>query len=222
VATNFIAPAREIAAAFAAESDVRVLLSFGSTGQLYAQIAQGAPFDVYLAADAERPARALADGLAVAGNGFTYAYGRLALFSEIYDVAEGPAALRRDDFLRIAIANPRTAPYGAAAVDVLARLDLYDALKAKIVQGTSIAQTFQFVASGNAELGFIAYSQLTGRAEGSRWLVPETMHEPLAQDAVLLTHARDPAAGKAFLAFLRSDPARAIIQRYGYDLPRRP
>jgi len=218
VAANFIAPAGEIASAFAAESGIRVLLSFGSTGQLYAQIAQGAPYDVYLAADAERPARALADGLAVAGSGFTYAYGRLALFSEIYDVAEGPAALRRDDFLRIAIANPRTAPYGAAAVDVLARLDLYDALKAKIVQGTSIAQTFQFVASGNAELGFVALSQLTGRSDGSRWIVPDALHRPLAQDAVLLTGAQDPAAAADFLAFLRNDPARAIVRRYGYDL----
>ncbi|WP_083593226.1 molybdate ABC transporter substrate-binding protein [Aurantimonas sp. 22II-16-19i] len=216
VAANFTDPAREIAAAFADKTGDIAELSFGSTGSLYAQIGQGAPYEVLLAADDERPARAIEEGIAVEGSQFTYAIGTLVLYSADAGRATGPETLRDPEIGRIAIANPKTAPYGAAAVETMRKLGVYDALKGKIVEGSSIAQAFQFVSTGNAELGFVALSQITGNESGSRWVVPAEDHIPIRQDAVLLEAGSDNETAKAFLDFLKSPEAAAIIERYGY------
>ncbi|MFC3229360.1 molybdate ABC transporter substrate-binding protein [Marinibaculum pumilum] len=221
VAANFTAAAQEIAAAFAAAGGGRVRLSFGSTGQLYGQIVQGAPFDVFLAADAERPARALAEGLAVPGSGFTYAVGRLALWSRDPGLVRGPETLAAAGVGPLAIANPETAPYGVAAVAVLRALGRFDALAPQLVRGSNIAQAYQFVASGNAALGFVALSQIAGQDAGSRWLVPADLHPAIRQDAVLLQRGRDNPTAAAFLAFLKGPEASSIIARYGYDSDQR-
>lgn len=216
VAANFTAAAREIGARFERASGHRVVFSFASTGQLYTHISQGAPFEVFLAADRARPRRAVQQGLAVAGSRFTYAVGHLVLYSEDPARVRGPGTLRATDFTRLAIANPVTAPYGAAAVATLKTLDLYKALTPKLVYGNSIAQTYQFVATGNAELGLVALSQVAGHTRGSRWRVPQALHPPIAQDAVLLQRGAGEPAARAFLAFLRSPAANAIKRRYGY------
>ena len=216
VAANFTESAREIAAAFERETGHRVLLSFGSTGQLYAQIAQGAPFEVFLAADEERPARAEAEGLAVEGSRLTYARGRLVLFSMEEGRVRGPEALEDPEVRRIALANPRTAPYGRAALETMRALDLEAALAGRQVIGTNVSQAQQFVRTGNAEIGFLALSQVLGRREGSRWLVPEELHAPIRQQAALLDPGRENPAARRFLAFLQSDAARAILRRRGY------
>jgi len=215
VAANFTAPAKEIAEAFAAATGHKATLSFGSSGQFYTQIAHGAPYEVFLSADAERPARAERAGLAVPGSRFTYAVGTLVLYSRTPGLA-GPDALKAGRFRKLAIADPRAAPYGEAAVETLRSLGLYDAVKPKLVTGASITQAYQFVATGAAELGFVALSQLVAEKGGSRWVVPETRHAPIAQQAVLLNNGRDSAAAKAFLIFLRGPEAAAIIRRYGY------
>lgn len=217
VATNFSDAAREIGALFEAESGYRPLFSFGATGQLYTQIAQGAPFEVFLAADQARPEKAITAELAVADSRFTYARGRLALFSRDEGRITDEATLRDGSFAKLAIANPLTAPYGAAAVEALRALGLQDTLKPKLVQGNNASQAFQFVATGNAEVGFVALSQLAVHQGGSHWVVPSALHNPIAQDAVLLTAGKDSAAARAFLAFLKSDAARAVLARYGYE-----
>jgi len=219
VAANFTEPAQAIAKAFHAQTGHKVLLSAGSTGQLYAQITQEAPFEVFLAADRQGPANAVAKGLAVADSRFTYAIGRLVLFSTRPDLVTGEATLRAADFAKIALANPLTAPYGAAAVETLRALGVHDRLQARFVEGANIAQTWQFVATGNAELGFVALSQVVHRTDGSRWLVPETLHAPIAQDAVLLRRGEHSAAARGFLAFLKGAEAVAIIRDYGYRAP---
>lgn len=219
VAANFTEPAREIARAFEAETGHKLVLSFGATGQFYAQIVQGAPFDVMLAADTATPARAVAEGHAVAGTAFTYAIGRLVLYSKTGGLALSEQSLKEAKFTKIAIANPATAPYGAAAVQVLKALGLSDTLQSKIVQGSNIGQAFQFVETGNAEVGFVAGSQVAFVAGGSRWLVPAQLHSPIAQDAVLLKHGAGNDAAKALLAFLRSAPGTQIIAKYGYAAP---
>ena len=216
-AANFSDAAREIGALFEADSGYRPLFSFGATGQLYTQIAQGAPFDVFLAADQARPERAVAEGLAEADSRFTYAQGRLALFSREDGGVSGAGTLRQGDFTKLAIANPLTAPYGAAAVEALQALGLRKALEPKLVQGNNASQAFQFVATGNAEVGFVALSQLAAHEGGSYWVVPAQLHSPIAQDAVLLTGSRNNEAAQAFLAFLKSDAARAVLARYGYE-----
>ena len=216
VAANFTAPAQEIGKAFSAASGHDVRFSFGSTGQLYAQISQGAPFDVFLAADQARPARAEDEGFAVTGTRFTYATGAIALFSMDASLVKGEATLRQGDFTRLAIANPEIAPYGAAAVSTMQALGVFEALRERIVRGNNIAQVYQFVTTGNAELGFIALSQLAGGAGGSHWVVPPNLYPPIAQDAVLLAAAADVAAARAFLEFLRGEEANAIKDRYGY------
>jgi molybdate transport system substrate-binding protein len=221
VAANFAGPAKEIAAQFERETGHRLLLSTGSTGKFYAQIANGAPFDVLLSADTETPRRLEREGLAVADTSFPYALGKLVLWSPRAGVVDKDGeVLRKGAFARIAIANPKLAPYGAAARQAMQRLGVWDSLQGKLVQGENIAQTLQFVASGNAELGFVALSQLAeGVPAGSSWLVPASLHEPLRQDAVLLAHgARNPAA-RAFLDFLRGTLARETIRKYGYELP---
>lgn len=225
MAANFAPAAREIAAAFEAETGHRVLPGFGATGQLYAQIVQGAPFEVFLAADSERPALAEAAGLAVPGTRFTYAVGRLALVSREPDRIRGPESLRTPEITRLALANPATAPYGRAAVETLRALGLDPgSAPFRLVQGTNVAQAFSFVHTGNADAGFVALSQTMSRtrprsegsSRGSRWVVPETLHAPIRQQAVLLQRGRDSAAAAAFLRFLQSAPVQEMLARRGY------
>jgi molybdate transport system substrate-binding protein len=222
VATNFAATCRAIGDAFTAESKLAVLISEGSTGKLTAQIANGAPFEVFLSADAERPARLEAERHAVPATRFVYALGRLSLWSARAEFVTGEATLGRDDFRHLAIANPALAPYGAAARDVLQRLQLWDRLAPKLVRGEDVGQAYHFVATGNAELGFVALAQIAGHHEGSRWVVPAELYAPIEQQAVLLPPGRDDAAARAFLAFLQSEPARALIEAAGYGVPSAP
>lgn len=217
VAANFTEPAKELAAAFQARTGDKVVLSFGSSGQFYSQIAHGAPYEVFLSADQDRPAQAERDGFAVAGSRFTYAVGRLVLFSKTAGLVDGHGAvLKSDRFQKLAIADPATAPYGQAAVETLRSRGLYDALKGRLVTGSSITQAYQFVETGAAELGFVALSQVINETGGSRWNVPEADHRPIVQQAVLLKTGESDPAAKAFLAFLESPEARKIIQSYGY------
>jgi len=218
VAANFTAPAKDIAAAFKDKTGDEAVLSFGASGQFYAQIQQGAPYQVFLSADADRPKAAVEAGLAVGDSRFTYAIGKLVLWSRNLDVSKGDEALKANAFAKLAIANPKSAPYGAAAVEAMTKLGAYDAILPKIVQGASIGQAFEFVDTGNADLGFVALSQLANVTVGSRWLVPQTLYAPIRQDAVLLKAAADDEPSKAFLAFLRGPQARAIIEKYGYSL----
>lgn len=222
VAANFIAPMQKIAAAFEKDSGNKVVLVSGATGKFYAQIKNGAPFEVFLAADAATPARLEEEGYAVPDSHFTYAVGKLALWSAQSGCVDGAGdVLKRGAFTHLAIANPKLAPYGAAAVETLKALQLYDAVQAKFVQGENIAQAQQFVASGNAELGFVALSQISedGRiTSGSAWLVPAHLHAPLRQDAVLLARGKGKPAAAAFLNYLKSDKARALIKSAGYDI----
>ena len=217
VAANFTDPAKEIAAAFHKATGDTATLSFGASGQFYTQITQGAPFEIFLSADAERPEKAEADGLAVPGSRFTYATGKLVLFSTDQTMVDGRGAvLRVGAFNKIAIADPSAAPYGLAAIQTMQALGVLPRLQPKIVKGSSITQAYQFVSTGAAELGFVALSQVVKTSGGSRWIVPEKLHAPIAQQAVLLKTGADNPAAKAFLTFLRSRPALAIIKRYGY------
>jgi molybdate transport system substrate-binding protein len=221
VAANFAGPIDAIAKAFEAESGHKLVVSTGATGKFYAQIHSGAPFEVLLSADQQTPARLVDEGLAVKESRFTYAIGRLALWSTKPGlVDEQGAVLSRSGFERLAIADPALAPYGAAAVQVLKARGVYERLQPKLVIGSSIAQAHQFVDSGNAELGFVALSQVVapGRAAaGSLWRVPASLHAPLQQDAVLLKAGQGRPAAAALLAFLRSAKARELIAAYGYE-----
>jgi molybdate transport system substrate-binding protein len=220
VAANFAEPAREIAARFKARTGHDAVLTFGSSGQFYAQIANGAPFEVFLSADAERPRRAEAEGLAVAGSRFTYARGRLVLWSPDPRLVDGRGqVLASGRFARLSIADPKLAPYGAAAVETLRKAGVYERMKGKLVLGTSVTQAFQFVKSGAAELGFVALSQVASERGGSRWVVPAADHAPIEQQAVLLKRGAGDPAARAFLAFLKGPEARAIVRRYGYEAP---
>jgi|TARA_R100000049_G_C1930558_1_gene74553 molybdate transport system substrate-binding protein len=220
VASNFTAPMRVIIDQFERDTGHKVLLSFGSTGKLFAQIRNGAPFSVLLAADEQIPAKLEDEGLGVAGSRFTYAIGTLVLWSanEGYVDDQGKV-LTHQAYRHLAIANPKTAPYGAAAMATLTKLGLADSVRGKLVQGENIAQTHQFVASGNAELGFVALSQVIESGEirqGSGWVVPATYHPPIRQDALLLTKGRDNPAAHALLDYLRSAKATEVINAYGY------
>lgn len=222
VAANFTAPMKTIAADFEKTTGHKAALSFGATGKFYAQIKNGAPFDILLAADDETPAKLEKENLGVADSRFTYAIGKLVLWSAkpgfVDDQGE---VLRKGGFEHIALASPKLAPYGAAAVEVMTRLGLMRALEPKFVQGENIAQTYQFVSTGNAELGFVALSQVYegGKLKsGSGWIVPSAMHSPIRQDAVLLSRAKGNLAAEALLKYLKSDKARAVIKAYGYDL----
>ena len=219
VAANFTEPAKEIAAAFKTATGNTANLSFGSSGQIYTQMAHGAPYEVFLSADADRPIKAEQDGLGVAGSRFTYAIGRLVLYSKTPGlVDEGGAVLKGGRFTKLSIADPTAAPYGVAAIQTMKKLGVYDSLKPKIVQGSSITQAYQFVQTGAAEVGFVALSQVATQTGGSRWIVPANLHQPIDQQAVLLkTGARKPAA-RAFLQFLKGPEAKAIIRRYGYEV----
>lgn len=222
VASNFTVPMKKIAAAFERDTGHRARLSFASTGRLYAQIRHGAPFDVLLAADDQIPAQLVAQGQALASSRFTYAIGQLVLWSPQPGVvdAEGQV-LRRGGFDRLALADPKLAPYGAAAVEALTRLGVWAAWQPKAVYGENIAQTQQFVATQNAPLGFVALSQVfaEGRlTEGSAWVVPTRLYAPIRQDAVLLRRAEHHTAALALLRYLQGPAARALIQGHGYTL----
>lgn len=219
VAANFTEPAKAIAAKFEARTGHKATLSFGSSGQFYTQIANGAPFEVFLSADAERPIKAESEGLAVAGTRFTYATGRLVLWSRTPGLVDGKGAvLATGRFEKLAIADPKAAPYGLAAIETLTRLKLFDRLKPRIVTGSSITQTYQYVQTGAAELGFVALSQVINEKGGSRWIVPAANHAPIDQQAVLLKTGADNTAARAFLQFLKNPEAKAIIRRYGYEV----
>lgn len=222
VAANFSGPVAQIAADFKARTGHTVKLSSGATGKFYSQIVAGAPFDVLLAADDETPRRLIAEGHAVPGSAFTYAIGQLVLWSPQPGLVDGQGAvLASTKFTRLAIANPKLAPYGRAAAEVIKARGLADALAPRLVTGENIAQTHQFVATGNAELGFVALSQVRVPGKptvGAYWRVPASLYTPIQQDAILLK----PSAGKAaaaFLAYLKTAPAQAVIQSHGYGLP---
>lgn len=222
VAANFVQPMKEIAAEFEKDSGHKVTLSQGASGKFYAQISNGAPFHVLLSADDETPTRLVNEGKAVSGTQFTYAIGRLALWSpDATLVDQGGGVLKTDKFRFLSIANAKVAPYGRAAVQTLQKLGVLSAVEPRVVQGESIAQAHQFVSSGNAQLGFVALSQVweNGKLKsGSAWIVPEDMHEQLKQDVVLLNAGKDSKPAMALVEYLRSDKARKIIERYGYQL----
>jgi len=222
VAANFTAPMQKIAAEFERDTGHKAQLAFGATGKFYAQIQNGAPFQVLLAADNETPAKLEKEGLAQGGSRFTYAIGKLVLWSPrpgyVDDKGE---VLKKGAFKRLALANPKLAPYGLAAVETLTGLGLLSAVQGKFVQGENIAQTYQFVGTGNAELGFVALSQVTkdGRiASGSAWIVPANLHTPIRQDAVILVNGKGNPAADALMKYLRGEKAQAIIRSFGYDL----
>jgi len=222
VASNFAAPMQQIAAAFEQDTGYKAVLVFGSTGKFYAQIRNGAPFQIMLSADDETPARLEREGLGVSGTRFTYAIGRLVLWSRRPGVVDDKGeVLRSGSFERIALADPKLAPYGAASVEVLTGLGLMSVLAPRIVQGENIAQTYQFVATGNAALGFVALSQVFADGkltQGSAWTVPASLYTPIRQDALVLNAGKDKAATSALMAYLRNDKARAMIRSFGYDL----
>ena len=223
VAANFTAPMAQIAAAFEQSTGHRLLISYGSTGRLFAQISNGAPFDVLLAADATAPAKLEESGLAVKGSRMTYAVGRLVLWSPLPDVVNSNAdVLRRGDYSRLAIAAPLLAPYGAAAVQTLERLGLRAASQPKWVTGESIGQAYSLVATGNAQLGFVAASQVFSGGKlisGSAWLVPADLHSTIRQDAVLLSRGQSNPAARALLAYLKAEAAKAVMASFGYKAP---
>lgn len=221
VAANFTAPMKLIAADFEKDSGHKAVLTFGATGRFYAQIVNGAPFEIFLAADDETPARLEKEGTAVNGSRFTYATGKLVLWSAQPGVVDAQGeVLKKGDFKKIAIAAPKLAPYGAAAVETMNKLGLQAALEPKLVQGESIGQAFSFVSTGNAELGFVALSQVYegGKLKsGSAWIVPANLHSAIRQDAVLLAKAKDSKAAVQLMAFLKTDKARAVIRSFGYE-----
>ncbi len=221
VAANFTDATRDIVPLFEKATGHTVKVSFGSTGKLYAQIEHGAPFEVFLAADSKRPKKAETEGLAVEGSRFTYAIGKLALWSPKAGMfSDGESFLKKGDFNRAAIANPKTAPYGLAAQQVMEHLGVWRNLQAKLVRGDSIAQTFQFAATGNVDVGFVALSQVKAwqQSNGSVWEIPQAYYEPIAQQAVLLKKGSDNEAAKAFIEFLHGPEARAVITSYGYGV----
>jgi molybdate transport system substrate-binding protein len=227
VAANFAAPMQKIAQAFEQDTGHKALLAFGATGKFYAQIKNGAPFAVLLSADDETPTRLEKEGVAVAGTRFTYAVGRLALWSKNASLVDDKGqvllsnATDKNSFKKLAIADPKLAPYGAAAMEVLDRLGVIAKVRPKLVQADSIGQAFQFVMTENAELGFVALSQISidGRiTQGSAWVVPQNLYTPLKQDAVLLPLGKNNAAALALMKYMRTDRAQAIIRAYGYTL----
>ena len=221
VAANFTAPARALAEVFARTTGHEARLSFGATGAFYTQIKNGAPFDVLLAADNERPARLEKEGDTVPGSRFTYATGQLVLWSAKPGLVDDEGAvLKHGQFGKIAIANPKNAPYGAAAVEAMNKLGLAAALQPKLVTGESIGQTYNFIATGNAELGFVALAQVLegGKLKsGSMWVVPAQYHAPIIQDAVILNRAASNPAAKAWMELLKTPQSKALIRSYGYE-----
>jgi molybdate transport system substrate-binding protein len=221
VASNFTAPIQAIASEFEKDTGHKLIAAYGATGQFYTQIKNGAPFEVFLAADDTTPARLESEGDTVKGSRFTYAVGTLALWSAKNDYVDAKGQVLRDNtFQHLSIANPKAAPYGLAATQVLDKLGLTGQVKDKIVEGQNITQAYQFVSTGNAELGFVALSQVfkDGKlASGSAWIVPAELHDPIKQDAVILGKGRDNPAAKALMDYLKGPKAAAIIQTYGYQ-----
>jgi molybdate transport system substrate-binding protein len=222
VAANFTAPMQKIAAEFEKDTGHKAVLAFGATGKFYAQIVNGAPFEVLLAADDETPARLETEHRTVPGTRFTYAIGKLVLWSAQAGYVDNQGqVLKTGNYAHLAIANPKTAPYGAAAIETLTKLNLLDRVEGKLVQGENIAQAYQFVSTGNAPLGFVALAQVyrDGRfTSGSGWIVPANLHAPIRQDAVILAKGGASPAAKALENYLKSDKARGIIRSYGYEL----
>ncbi|MFZ2122468.1 MAG: molybdate ABC transporter substrate-binding protein [Rhodoferax sp.] len=221
VAANFTAPMQKIAVEFEKDTGHKVISSFGATGKFYAQIKNGAPFEVLLAADDETPAKLVKENAAVAGSQFTYAIGKLVLWSAKPAVVDGAGTvLKHAGFDHLAIANPKLAPYGAAAVETMKAMGVYDRLQPKIVTGESIAQAHQFISSGNALLGFVALSQVLkdGKIDGSAWVVPAKLYAPIRQDGVILNKGKGKPAAEALLKYLKSDKAKAVITSFGYEL----
>ena len=223
VAANFATPMKLLASRFEQETGHQAQISVGATAKLYAQIKNGAPFDVFLAADTDTPAKLAQENAIVPGSRFTYASGRLILWSPRLDAVDDQGqVLKTGNFKHLAVAAPKLAPYGAAALQTLTQLGLMDQLRPKLVIGESIGQAFSFVATGNAELGFVALSQVyeDGKlSKGSGWIVPAHLHHPLRQDAVLLLRASRNPAASALLAFLKTAPSRAVIRSFGYETP---
>lgn len=220
VAANFTAVQEKLAAHFTEKTGHVVESSFGATGALYSQIANGAPFQVFLSADAERPARLEAEGLAAPDASFTYALGTLVLFApDGIEGGDGEGALRKDAFQHLAICKPELAPYGLAAQEALEKLGLLGTVQPKLVQGDNVTQTFQFIETGNAELGFLALSQVVDKPRDHYWRVPADYHAPIRQDAVLLRSGAAHEGAQAFVAFLKSPEGREIIAAAGYTLP---
>jgi molybdate transport system substrate-binding protein len=221
VAANFTAPMKAIIDLFEDATEHTVKASYGSTGKLYAQIKNGAPFEALLAADQTRPELLEQEGVGVAGSRFTYAIGKLVLWSADADkVADGPALLESGDFNKLSIANPKLAPYGEASVETLETLGLKTAIEPKLVMGENIAQTYQFVDTGNADIGFVALSQVMQDGEivkGSGWIVPSEMHAPIRQDAVILESGKDNPAVTELFAYLKGEKAQAVIRDFGYE-----
>ena len=221
VAANFTAPIQAIAKDFEKDTGHKLVAAYGATGQFYAQIKNGAPFEVFLAADDSTPKNLEEEKEIVPGSRFTYAIGTLALWSakDGYVDASGKV-LKDNQYQHLSIADPKTAPYGLAATQVLAKLGLTDKVKDKIVEGQNITQAFQFVSTGNAELGFVALSQIymDGKVtHGSAWIVPSNLHDPIRQDAVILNKGKDNAAAKALVEYLKGPKAAAVIKSYGYE-----
>ncbi|WP_312487746.1 molybdate ABC transporter substrate-binding protein [Massilia timonae] len=222
VAANFAGPMEKLAEQFQRDTGHKAVVATGATGKFYAQIRNGAPFEVLLAADDDTPARLETEGHVAAGSRFTYAVGRLVLWSARGGVVDaGGNVLKTGSYKHLAIANPKTAPYGAAAVATLRKLGLYESVQPRIVQGENIAQAWQFASTGNAELGFVAQAQVwrDGKfTSGSGWIVPATMHEPIRQDAALLAKGAGNPAARALLQYLRTDKAKALIRTFGYEV----
>ena len=222
VAANFTAPMQKIAAEFEKDTGHKALLTFGATGKFYAQIKNGAPFEVLLSADQETPARLEQEGATANGSRFTYAIGKLVLWSTREAIVDSTGdVLKRGGFDHIALANPKLAPYGTAAVEAMKALGVADTLAPKFVQGENIAQTYQFISTANALLGFVAMSQVyeNGKLKsGSAWIVPSNLYSPIRQDAVILDKGKGSAAAAALMKYLKSDKVKAVIKSYGYDL----
>ena len=220
VAANFAKPLEEITVQFEKDTGHKVLATPGATGKFYAQIINGAPFEVLISADDETPRKLAREAKAIAETQFTYAIGTLALWSPDTNLVDhGGGVLKTDKFKFLAIANAKVAPYGQAAVQTMLKLGVLTKLEPRVVQGENIAQTYQFVTSGNAQLGFVALSQITENGKlksGSAWSVPQEFHDQIKQDAILLNNGKDSMAAKALLEFLKSDKAKKIIASYGY------
>jgi len=216
VAANFTDAAKEIGTLFEQKTGHKAVFSFGASGQLYTQISQGAPFEIFLSADRATVTKAATAGLGDGATQFTYAVGKLVLYGKGKDSATGEQTLRDGKFGKLAMANPAAAPYGAAAIEVLKALGVHDALSAKIVQGQNITQTYQFVDTGNAEIGFVALSQVIGKDGGSQWVVPDNLYTPIRQDAILLAAGTANEAARAFVAFLKGPEAARVKEKYGY------
>lgn len=216
VASNFTLPMQQLKKTFEQSSEHNIKLSFASSGKLYAQITQGAPYAAFFSADQIKPIALEKSGLAVANSRFSYATGQLILWSAQNNLNLTPAKLDLTSFNKIAIANPKLAPYGSAAIETLTSLQQYKFIKKNLVYAENIAQTYQYVFTQNAQIGFIAASQLNQHKTGSYWLIPQTYHSPILQDAILLKQAQSNQAAIDFLQFVKSTKAKNIIHQFGY------